>query len=239
MSESSSSQSAQYADAEAPKKPKIVVLISGSGSNLQALIDAVEEGAIPGEIAAVISNKPDAYGLARAKQANITTSVVDHTTFESRAHFDAALLRDIERFQPNLVVLAGFMRILTDDFVRRYTGRMLNIHPSLLPLYPGLNTHQRAIEAGDADHGVTVHFVTPELDSGPNIIQAKVAILPQDTPDTLAARVQTQEHIIYPIAVKWFIEGRLTMSADGQHALLDNETLPENGLILESPNTLH
>ncbi len=228
-----------YPDAEAPKKPKIVVLISGSGSNLQALIDAVQEGVIPADIAAVISNKADAYGLQRAQDANIAASVVDHTAFASREQFDAALLREIERFQPNLVVLAGFMRILTDDFVRRYTGRMLNIHPSLLPKYPGLHTHQRAIDAGDAQHGVTVHFVTPELDSGPNIIQAKVAVLPQDTAETLATRVQEQEHVIYPIAVKWFIEGRLTMSPDGQTALLDNESLPEQGLTLESPNTLH
>ncbi len=228
-----------YPEAEAPKAPKIVVLISGSGSNLQAIIDAVNEQAIAGEIAAVISNKPGVKGLQRAEQAGITTAVIDHSKFESREHFDATLLKEIERHQPHLVVLAGFMRILTNDFVRRYTGRMLNIHPSLLPKYPGLSTHQRAIDAGDTEHGVTVHFVTPELDSGPNIIQAKVPVLPQDTAETLAQRVQEQEHVIYPIAVKWFVEGRLQMLQDGSGATLDNEPLPITGLTLESPHTLH
>ncbi|MDX1451006.1 MAG: phosphoribosylglycinamide formyltransferase [Oleiphilaceae bacterium] len=231
--------SSDYPNVEVPKRPRIVVLISGSGSNLQALIDAVNEEALNGEIVAVISNKASAFGLQRAEQADIKTAVIDHAKYESREHFDAALLKEIEKYRPDLVVLAGFMRILTDDFVRRYTGRMLNIHPSLLPKYPGLNTHQRAIEAGDKEHGVTVHFVTPELDSGPNIIQAKVPILPQDTAETLAKRVQEQEHVIYPIAVKWFVEGRLRMHDDASSALLDNETIPEQGLILETPHTLH
>jgi len=217
--------------------PKIVVLISGSGSNLQALIDAVDNGDIPAEIAAVISNKSEAFGLKRAADAGIATHVINHKEFPDRPQFDAAMIRTIEQYQPQLVVLAGFMRILTDDFVRRYQGRMLNIHPSLLPKYPGLNTHQRALENGDREHGVTVHFVTPELDSGPNIIQARVPVLEQDTADTLANRVQQQEHVIYPIAVKWFVTGRLTM--DAGKAKLDQESLPGTGLTLENPNTLH
>ncbi len=223
--------------AEPAPLPAIVVLISGSGSNLQAIIDAVESGEIKGRIAAVISNRPDAYGLERARQADIPAVIVDHTRFDQRELFDAALMRKIDEFEPDLLVLAGFMRILTNDFVRRYEGRMLNIHPSLLPKYPGLNTHQRAIEAGDASHGVTVHFVTAELDSGPNIVQAEVPVLPQDTADTLAERVQQQEHVIYPIAVKWFVEGRLQMTDEG--AQLDRQALPPSGLRLEKPHTLH
>ena len=219
------------------RDPVIVVLISGSGSNLQALIDAVEKEEITGSIKAVISNKADVLGLDRAKKAGIDTHVVDHKKYESRDVFDGELIRQIEQYKPDLIVLAGFMRILTDSFVRRYEGRMLNIHPSLLPKYPGLNTHQRALDAGDKEHGVTVHFVTAELDSGPNIIQATVPILKQDTAETLAKRIQQQEHIIYPIAVKWFVEGRLTM--DANYALLDQKTLPESGLILESPQTIH
>jgi len=219
------------------RDPVIVVLISGSGSNLQALIDAVEKQEIAGSIKAVISNKPDVYGLERAEKAGIKTHVIDHKQYDSRDVFDGELIRQIEQYKPDLLVLAGFMRILTDSFVRRYEGKMLNIHPSLLPKYPGLNTHQRALDAGDAEHGVTVHFVTAELDSGPNIIQAKVPTLKQDTAETLAKRIQQQEHIIYPIAVKWFIDGRLAM--DANNALLDQKTLPESGLILENPQTIH
>jgi len=219
------------------KDPVIVVLISGSGSNLQALIDAVEKNEINGKIEAVISNKDGVKGLQRAKDANINTHVVDHKKYEQREIFDAELIRQIDNYEPDLIVLAGFMRILTSDFVRRYEGKMLNIHPSLLPKYPGLHTHQRALDAGDKDHGVTVHFVTAELDSGPNIVQAKVSTLPQDTAETLASRVQQQEHVIYPIVVKWFVDGRLTMSE--QHARLDNEQLPESGLILEANDTFH
>lgn len=224
-------------EAEPAKKPVIVVLISGSGSNLQAIIDQVASGDIEAEIGAVISNRPDVKGLSRAQEAGIAARVVDHTKFEQRELFDANLIRTIDEYQPDCVVLAGFMRILTADFVRRYEGKLLNIHPSLLPKYPGLNTHKRAIEAGDASHGVTTHFVTAELDSGPNIIQAHVPVLAQDTPETLAQRVQAQEHVIYPITVKWFVQGRLTMAGD--HALLDGEPLPDTGLRLESPNTLH
>lgn len=222
---------------EVAKPPVIVVLISGSGSNLQAIIDHVESGEIPARIGAVISNRPNATGLERAKKAGIPAISLDHTKYEQRELFDAKLIRTIDEYQPDLIVLAGFMRILTPDFVRRYEGKLLNIHPSLLPKYPGLNTHQRAIEANDSNHGVTTHFVTADLDSGPNIIQATVPILPQDTADSLAARVQQQEHVIYPITVKWFVQGRIVMSGDA--ALLDGVQLPQSGLPLESPNTLH
>ncbi len=185
------------------KKLPIVVLISGSGSNLQAIIDAADDD-LPVEIRAVISNKADAYGLTRARQAGIETVVVDHTRFESRQAFDTELSRIIDRFEPGLVVLAGFMRILSDDFVHHYEGRMLNIHPSLLPKYKGTNTHARAIEAGDSEAGCSVHLVTAELDAGPVLLQAKVPILKGDTPETLAARVLEQEHKIYPEAIRQF-----------------------------------
>lgn len=185
------------------KKLPIVVLISGSGSNLQAIIDAADDD-LPVEICAVISNKADAYGLTRARQVGIETVVVDHTRFKSRQAFDTELSRIIDRFEPGLVVLAGFMRILSDDFVHHYEGRMLNIHPSLLPKYKGTNTHARAIEAGDSEAGCSVHLVTAELDAGPVLLQAKVPILKGDTPETLAARVLEQEHRIYPEAIRQF-----------------------------------
>lgn len=219
------------------RTPKIVILISGSGSNLQAIIDAVNTETFEAEIAAVISNKPNVMGLERAAKANIPIAVIEHKQYPEREVFDAHLLKEIEKHQPDLLVLAGFMRILTPDFVKRYEGRMINIHPSLLPKYPGLNTHQRAIEAGDSFHGVTVHFVTAELDSGPNIIQAKVKTFENDSVESLAKRVQEQEHIIYPIAVKWFVEGRLQMLDN--IALLDNEALPVSGLVLEAAEVLH
>lgn len=217
--------------------PKAVVLISGSGSNLQAIIDAVASGDLPLEISAVISNVPDAYGIKRAEEAEIKTHSLDHRTFSQRELFDAELIRTIEHYQPDIVVLAGFMRILSNDFVHRYLGKLVNIHPSLLPKYPGLNTHQRAIDAEDKYHGVTIHYVIPELDAGPNIVQAKVEITESDTPETLAKRVQQQEHIIYPIVLKWFAEGRLALIGD--HASLDGEQLPETGLILDSSRVLH
>ena len=183
----------------------IVVLISGSGSNLQSIIDAQ----LPIEIRAVVSNRADAYGLTRAAQAGIATAVLDHKAFPDRESYDEALQELIDSYRPKLLVLAGFMRILSDGFVRHYEGRMMNIHPSLLPKYRGLNTHARAIEAGDAEAGCTVHFVTPELDAGPPIIQASVPVLPDDTPETLAARVLEQEHRIYPEAIRKFAEGEL------------------------------
>lgn len=189
----------------------IVILISGSGSNMQAIIDAVDSGDIPGHISAVISNRPDAFGLERAQAAGIHTELLDHTEFKSREIFDLNLIRKIDEFEPDLVILAGFMRILTPDFVRRYNGKLINIHPSLLPKYQGLHTHKRAIEAGDTEHGASVHFVTEELDGGPVFIQASVPVKEGDTPEVLAKRVLIQEHKIFPIAVKWFMEGRVQL----------------------------
>lgn len=190
---------------------RIVVLISGSGSNLQALIDACARKEISGNICAVFSNVADAYGLTRAQQAGIATQVVEPRAFADRAAYDAALADAVDAYRPDLVVLAGYMRILTPEFVNRYAGIMLNIHPSLLPKYPGLHTHQRALENGDREHGVTVHFVTEELDGGPVVLQAVVPIIENDTEDTLAKRVQVEEHRIYPLVVSWFVDGRLTM----------------------------
>ncbi|AOT08977.1 phosphoribosylglycinamide formyltransferase [Pseudoalteromonas luteoviolacea] len=207
---------------------RIVVLISGSGSNLQAIIDHCQSGDINGEIVTVISNKADAYGLTRAEQARIKTSVLSHKDYDSREAYDEQLAKLIDSCNPDLVVLAGFMRILTPDLVQKFKGKMLNIHPSLLPKYQGLNTHQRAIDANDAYHGASVHFVTEELDGGPVIVQAKVAILPEDTAETLAKRVHEQEHVIYPLVVKWFSEHRLTMEAD--YAVFDKQPLPAQGV---------
>ncbi len=200
----------------------VVVLISGRGSNLQAIIDAASNY-LPVEIRAVISNRPDAVGLDRAKRAQIETRVLDHNDFASREEYDFALQALIDSFEPSLVVLAGFMRILTADFVNQYRGRMINIHPSLLPAFPGLDTHERALEAGVREHGASVHFVTEEVDGGPIILQAKVPVLPNDTPETLAARVLKQEHRILPQAVGWFAESRLQL--EGNAVLLDGKPL--------------
>ncbi|WP_221076439.1 phosphoribosylglycinamide formyltransferase [Agarivorans aestuarii] len=205
----------------------IVVLISGSGTNLQAIIDACEEGRINASISAVVSNKADAYGLERAKQAAINTVVVNPKEYSDRESYDLALAEVIEQHNADLIVMAGFMRILSQAFVERFSGKMLNIHPSLLPKYQGLNTHQRAIEAKDQEHGCSIHFVTPELDGGPVILQAKVPVFSEDDADALAARVQVQEHAIYPLVVNWFIEGRLNMENDS--ALLDDKILPSSG----------
>lgn len=204
----------------------VVVLISGSGSNLQALIDSLGADN-PARICAVVSNRADAYGLTRAQNAGIATAVLDHKAFEGREAFDAALIEAIDAHQPDLVVLAGFMRILSPAFVRHYAGRLLNIHPSLLPRYKGLHTHQRALEAGDAEHGCSVHFVTEELDGGPLVVQAVVPVQSGDTPETLASRVQIGEHRIYPLAVRWFAEGRLCLSSRGVE--LDGTPLPASG----------
>jgi len=190
---------------------RIVILISGRGSNMEAIVNAELAGA---SVAAVISNRPEAAGLAFAKAKNIAAVALDHKLYSSRGEFDEALAAEIDRFEPDLLVLAGFMRILSDEFVRRYEGRMLNIHPSLLPAFSGLHTHQRAIESGSKVHGATVHFVTPTLDSGPIIIQAVVPVLASDDSDTLAARVLRQEHLIYPQAIRWFIEGRLCIQGN-------------------------
>jgi phosphoribosylglycinamide formyltransferase 1 len=210
------------------KKIRTVVLISGSGSNLQALIDACAQPDYPAEIVGVVSNEPDAYGLTRAQNYDITTAVLDHRQFSSREQFDTELQNIIDDHQPDLVVLAGFMRILTSQFVSHYLGRMLNIHPSLLPLYPGLHTHRRAIEAGDKVHGVTVHFVTPELDGGPAVLQAHVLVEPGDTEETLAKRVLVQEHQIYPLAVRWFAEDKLELR--GGKVFFEGELLPAGGV---------
>lgn len=218
--------------AEQPERPRIVILISGSGSNMQAIAEACARDEIDAEICAVISNKEGVLGLERAQQAGIRTQVLDHKQYTSREAFDAAMIRAIDEYAPDAVVLAGFMRILTPDFVRHYEGRLLNIHPSLLPAYKGLHTHQRVLEAGDKQHGVTVHFVTEGLDDGPNIIQAVVPVLDDDTEDSLRARVQSQEHVIYPIAVKWLLEGRLRM--DAGFATFDSKPLPASGVQLVS-----
>jgi phosphoribosylglycinamide formyltransferase-1 len=189
----------------------IVILISGRGSNMEALIAARDAGQLPVNIAAVISNRPEAAGLQTAAQAGITTHYIDHKAFAGREVFDAALAECIDTFSPDLVVLAGFMRILSDGFVRHYSGRLMNIHPSLLPSFPGLHTHQRALEEGVRIHGCTVHFVTPTLDHGPVIIQAAVPVLDSDDEASLSARVLRQEHQIYPQAVRWFAEGKLRL----------------------------
>jgi len=205
---------------------KVVVLISGSGSNLQALMDKLHQQQIQDqqvEIVAVISNKADAYGLQRATDANIPAILVESKGVVSREQYDALLAAELDKLQPDLILLAGFMRILTPDFVNQYQGKMLNIHPSLLPKYPGVKTHQRAIDAGDKEHGATVHFVTPELDSGPTVLQAKVPIFSEDTAQDLSDRVLTQEHQIYALAAAWFITNRLTMK--GQQAFLDGKAL--------------
>lgn len=207
----------------------VVVLISGSGSNLQALIDQ-QEASSPSRIRAVISNRGDAYGLQRAQQAGIETRVLEHGHFADRAAFDTALMEAIDAHAPGLVVLAGFMRILTPAFVRQYEGRLLNIHPSLLPRYKGLDTHRRVLEAGDAEHGCSVHFVTEELDGGPVVVQATVAVEPADDVERLAQRIHAAEHRIYPLAVRWFGEGRLRLQ--GGRAMLDGQPLPETGFPL-------
>jgi len=206
---------------------RIVVLVSGEGSNLQALIDACQQGRINAQISAVFSNKSAAYGLERARLADIPAQALDVKAYEDRAAFDIALADAIEAYQPDLVVLAGYMRILTADFVQRFAGRMINIHPSLLPKYPGLHTHRQAIDNQDDEHGTSVHFVTEQLDGGPVILQAKVPVFSDDSEDDLVARVQTQEHNIYPLVVSWFVEGRLSLQND--QVLLDDNPLPEQG----------
>lgn len=213
-------------------KSRIVVLISGSGSNLQAILDASNVSDYPGEVVGVISNKADAYGLDRAANASVEAAVCSHKDYDSRESYDEALMTTIDKFNPDLIVLAGFMRILTPKFVQKYLGKLLNIHPSLLPKYQGLNTHQRAIDAGDDTHGVSVHFVTEELDGGPVILQAKVPVFENDTATDLAARVHEQEHRIYPLVVKWFCDNRLSMN--GQSAVLDGQELPVSGYASEN-----
>lgn len=209
-----------------PERKSLVVLISGSGSNLQAIIDATQDPSYPAHISAVISNKADVKGLLRAQQAGIATEVLSHNAFPDRDSYDKQLATLIDAYQPDLVVLAGFMRILTEGFVNHFSGRMLNIHPSLLPRYKGLNTHQQAIDNGDSVHGATVHFVTPDLDSGPLIIQASVPVSADDNADSLASRVLENEHLIYPKAIAWVATGRISMK---------NGIVCDNGTPLEAP----
>ena len=204
-----------------------VVLISGSGRNLQALLDHFADQPERARISAVISNRADAYGLERAKAAGVPAHVLSHRDYPDRPSFDRALAEVINRYQPDLVVLAGFMRILTPEFTDRYIGRLFNIHPSLLPKYKGLDTHQRALDAGDTEHGCSVHFVTSELDGGPVIIQARTPILPGDSAENLAQRVHQLEHRIYPLAAQWFVDGRLQLEAGT--VVLDGTVLPSGG----------
>jgi phosphoribosylglycinamide formyltransferase-1 len=213
----------------------LVVLLSGSGSNLQALIDAINGGVIGADIAAVISNKPEALGLKRADDAGIKNAVIDNLQFSSRENFDQALCREIQIYKPDLVILAGFMRILTSKFVENFDGRILNIHPSLLPKYPGLHSHQKAIDAGDLNAGATVHFVTSKLDGGPPVLQAEVPIYQDDSAEVLARRILIKEHQIYPLVVQWFCAGRLSL-VDGK-AYLDSVLLPKHGLTFTDTTT--
>ncbi len=207
-------------------KPRLAVLISGAGRNLQAIIEACQTGALPAEPVVVLSNRPGAGGLRRAAAAGVTTEVVDHTLFGSRAAFDQALAQCLESYRPDLVALAGFMRVLTPDFTRRFQGRMLNIHPSLLPKYRGLHTHRRVLEAGDAWHGASVHFVTEELDGGPVIMQGRLAVQCGDTEASLAARLmQEVELCLYPAALSWVARGRLQLA--GSTVLLDGIALQQ------------
>lgn len=209
---------------------KIVVLISGGGSNLQAIIDSIQVGNIRAEISAVISNRADAFGLERAEKAGIDNHVLDHTVFSSRESFDQSLAQIIDSYGPDLIVLAGFMRILSDEFVEQFQGKLINIHPALLPKYKGLDTHQRALNNGDSEHGASVHFVIPELDAGTVIIQGIVPIKEDDTVEALQQRVHKIEHVIYPQAVKYLAEDGLS---------LKNEKLFYKGETLEEPFKEH
>ena len=208
----------------------IVILISGRGSNMVSILDAVANGTLPVRVAAVISNRPDVSGIGEAQARGVPVCIVDHRLYDERESFDAALAAEIDALTPDLVVLAGFMRILTDAFVRRYEGRMINIHPSLLPAFPGLHTHRQALAAGVRVHGCTVHFVTPQLDHGPIIVQAVVPVLDGDSEAALAARVLVQEHLAYPTAIRWFVEGRLRI-VEGR-VRVDGVPFDSSGLIV-------
>lgn len=206
------------------RRCKTAILISGSGSNLQAFINAVQGGDLDLQLSVVFSNNPDAYGLQRAEEAGIATACIQHSDFLDRESFDRAVIAELDRHEPELLILAGFMRILSPAFVKHYAGRILNIHPALLPLYPGLNTHRRVLDAGDAWHGSTVHFVTEELDGGPRILQGRIETIEGETADELQKRVQTVEHQIYPQAAGWVGSGRVEFRdgeawIDGKHAV--------------------
>lgn len=198
-------------------------MISGSGTNLQAIIDAVKHGQINATIAAVISNRADAKGLDRARREHIDAVVIDQKKYDDRVSYDQALISEIDRYKPDLIVLAGFMRILSDKFIDHYQDAIVNIHPSLLPEFKGLDTHRRALESSSQTHGASVHFVRNELDSGPVVIQAEVPVLENDTVESLASRVLQQEHVIYPMAIAWFIDGRLKLNSN--KVLLDDNAL--------------
>jgi phosphoribosylglycinamide formyltransferase-1 len=206
----------------------IVILISGCGTNLQAIIDAVEAEQIKASISAVISNRADAEGLHRSRQQHINAVVIDQNKYHDRASYDRALISEIDTYKPDLIVLAGFMRILSDEFISHFQHRILNIHPSLLPEFKGLHTHRKALEASKQHHGASVHFVSNELDSGPVVLQAEVPVLENDTEASLAARVLHQEHVIYPMAIAWYIDGRLKLN--GNKVLLNNKVLPRPAL---------
>ncbi len=206
---------------------RIVVLISGSGTNMQAIVEACQQQRIDGEVVGVISNKANVGGLEKAEVAGIPTAVLSHKDYDTREAYDADLQQLIDGFQPDVVVLAGFMRILTAEFTQHYHGRMLNIHPSLLPKYRGINTHQRALDNGDKEHGVSVHFVTEELDGGPVILQARVPVFEGDEASDLQQRVHAQEHRIYPLVVQWLCSGRLKLTDKG--AELDGTLLGPQG----------
>ncbi|AIX72901.1 phosphoribosylglycinamide formyltransferase [Mixta calida] len=206
---------------------RLVVLISGSGSNLQAILDACGQGRINASVAAVFSNKASAYGLERARRADVPAHALAASDYASREEFDRQLIAGIDAYAPDLVVLAGYMRILSPAFVAHYQDRLMNIHPSLLPKYPGLHTHRQAMENGDSEHGTSVHFVTDELDGGPVVLQAKVPVFADDSEEEVIARVQHQEHAIYPLVISWFVDGRLAMRDNA--AWLDGKRLPPQG----------
>jgi phosphoribosylglycinamide formyltransferase-1 len=211
---------------------RLAVLISGTGSNLQAILDAIDAGELPARVSLVLSNKAGAAGLARAERAGVPAQAIDHRGFPDRASFDQAMIERIDAHGADTVVLAGFMRILSPGFVHHYQGRLINIHPSLLPKYPGLNTHARALEAGDREHGCSLHFVTDELDGGPLIAQARFPVSANDTAETLSEKVQAQEHRLYPQVLRWRAQQRLQMTDQGVE--LDGERLPPQGFQMDS-----
>ncbi len=211
---------------------RLAVLISGTGSNLQAILDAIDAGELPARVSLVLSNKAGAAGLARAERAGVPAQAIDHRGFPDRASFDQAMIERLDAHGADTVVLAGFMRILSPGFVRHYQGRLINIHPSLLPKYPGLNTHARALEAGDREHGCSLHFVTDELDGGPLIAQARFPVAANDTAETLSEKVQAREHRLYPQVLRWRAQQRLQMTDQGVE--LDGERLPAQGFQMDT-----